>query len=152
MGKKEKKSKKLEQDVEETEETDCQTNEGIDFDATMANITIDIDNLKSTNNLEKILKKRTAIQENIKNATEKLQKIKTTICEKNDTNKSDQSANDLDGFDLSKQCKLIDKLTESFWENKSLEEQIQKYNEICQKIDECVKFLEIKKLEIVHVE
>lgn len=152
MGKKEKKSKKLEQDVENIEETDCQTTEGIDFDTAMANITIDIDNLKSTNNLEKILKKRTAIQENIKNATDNLQKIKTTICEKNETNKPDQSTNDLDGFDLSKQCKLIDKLTESFWENKSLEEQIEKYNEICQKIDECVKFLEIKKLEIVHVE
>lgn len=115
----------------------------INIDDLINNIKEQVDKLKNIENIDTMISQRNIIQSNIVTATQNIEDYKILL-------NSDSKQNDAqDEFDFNKWYEEIDNLYNHFWDdNCSINEQINKYHIMKIKIDECLKFLESKEMEV----
>jgi len=103
-------------------------------------ISCKIEELKNNKNLEELIGQHNKIKDDIVKAQQYLTSIKKKIKIEKDVNPCYVSEEELQ------------QLYEESINAETLEEQIKKYNVLCTRIEQCEKYLNNKKLEIIKIE
>ena len=124
-----------------------QTNNYQNIDKALNNANLKITNLKTSNNIDVIVKDRKELNEDLKAIKLQIDQLYKLL-----ETPMNLAENETD-IDFNKYYTEIEENYKNFWkEDCSIDKQIELYHKIKNKIDMCVKYLEDKKLEMAIID